>query len=383
MEGLSPEAENRGNSALAVAISLTALSIIFVSIRFYTRGRLVRKIAYDDWMCLVSLIFNIIFFGLFVGEWYYGIGVNKGNLSREAMRKQQIFLWITILAYNISLFCTKSSVTLLYHRIFPWTPIRRICYGFLTFFGLFGLWVILASILTCIPVQKFWNPRVEGKCLNMDPLWMSTAIVHIVTDVVLLTFPMPIISSMKLPKRQRFALMLVFALGGFVCVTSGLRLRSLRQAAHVHDDAWNNAALAAWSSVECNTALICCCLPTLRPLVTRISPRYCPAGSHNDTEEIKKGGPHLPSWFGQKGSQGSTGESQGSTRGVQESTEEPIGPTGQEHAGESYIHSVPRDEEDGGRLVMDLGGGTVATEPLALKPSHGDGSDKSGLIPSR
>ncbi|KAG5295235.1 integral membrane protein [Histoplasma ohiense] len=47
--------------------------------------------------------------------------------------------------------------------------------------------------------------------------------------------PMPILIRLNIPKRQRIALVLVFALGGFVCITSGLRLESLRQLARLDD----------------------------------------------------------------------------------------------------------------------------------------------------
>lgn len=102
--------------------------------------------------------------------------------------------------------------------------------------------------------------------MNRDALWLSTAIVHIITDVILLAMPMPILIRLNLPKRQRVALVLVFALGGLyvplspvspiftnfhqilfppqsansglifsVCITSGLRVESLRQVARADD----------------------------------------------------------------------------------------------------------------------------------------------------
>lgn len=36
----------------------------------------------------------------------------------------------------------------------------------------------------------------------------------------------------------------------------------------------DNVGAATWSSIECNTGIICACLPTLRPLISRILPRF-------------------------------------------------------------------------------------------------------------
>lgn len=39
------------------------------------------------------------------------------------------------------------------------------------------------------------------------------------------------------------------------------------------DITWDNVGAATWSSVEVDIAIICACLPTLKPLLKMISPR--------------------------------------------------------------------------------------------------------------
>ncbi|QSS60326.1 integral membrane protein [Histoplasma capsulatum] len=315
--GLSEESEDKAKDALILSITFTSLAVFFVSARLYTRGFLVKKIGSDDWTCLVSLfadqgnqILSLGFMGLFIGgrkhsrsaEWKSGLGGNRSEITFETFRQQVILLWASIPIYNASLFCTKASITLQYHRIFPGSRILR----------------------------RFWDDTVEGNCLNRDAFWLSTAIVHIVTDVVLLAMPMPILIRLNIPKRQRIALVLVFALGGLyiplqsvsnnphqimflaqkvnsvlvisVCITSGLRLESLRQLARSDDLVEHNAAAASWSAVECNVAIICCSLPTLRPLVTRIFPLIFPKTGYGYGRNSKKI-PCLPRWFASHESQ--------------------------------------------------------------------------------
>lgn len=72
----------------------------------------------------------------------------------------------------------------------------------------------MSAFLNCIPVAKFWDPSIDGYCLSMKGLWFSNASMHIVTDLAILLIPLPALSALDLPRRQKIALMSIFALGG-------------------------------------------------------------------------------------------------------------------------------------------------------------------------
>jgi hypothetical protein len=54
------------------------------------------------------------------------------------------------------------------------------------------------------------------------------------------------------------------------CILSILRLHTLKVAVETTDPTWDDRAAAIWQILELNTRNVCSCLPTLRPLVTRI-----------------------------------------------------------------------------------------------------------------
>lgn len=60
---------------------------------------------------------------------------------------------------------------------------------------------------------------------------------------------------------------------GSGCITSVLRLHSIYIVANSDDITWDNVGAATWSSIELNTAIICACLPTLKPVVNIVFPR--------------------------------------------------------------------------------------------------------------
>ena len=73
---------------------------------------------------------------------------------------------------------------------------------------------IFAGIFICIPVRKFWTPTAKGYCLSADTLWLSAAGINIVMDWLVWVLPMPVISKLRLPRRQMIGVIAVFALGG-------------------------------------------------------------------------------------------------------------------------------------------------------------------------
>ena len=89
-----------------------------------------------------------------------------------------------------------------------------VCYILIGFLAICGTWTFISAWLNCVPVAKFWNPAVPGQCLSKPGLWFSNAAMHIATDLAILVIPIPALVALNLPKRQKVALIVIFALGG-------------------------------------------------------------------------------------------------------------------------------------------------------------------------
>ncbi|KAN0083885.1 putative integral membrane protein [Elaphomyces granulatus] len=270
---------SRGRQTLNIGIIFTSLATFTVAIRIYTRMHLVKHMGLDDLTILVSLVFSLGLLGSLVGEVMNGMGVHLADIPPNILTKQLIWFYVSIPLYQTSLCSAKASVSFQYLRVFPITRIRILCYIIIGALGAFALAAIITSIVTCMPVSKFWNPAQPGYCLNREAMWFSHSAFHILTDVVLLILPMPVINSLQLPKRQKYALMLIFALGSFVCVTSILRLHSVQMIAVSKDSTYDNVGAASWLAVECNVAIICASLPSLKVLISKMLPRIISSDS--------------------------------------------------------------------------------------------------------
>ena len=93
------------------------------------------------------------------------------------------------------------------------------CTLLIGFLVAYGTWTIVSAWANCVPLAKFYDPSVPGFCFDKEALWFSNSAIHILTDLIILVYPMPVLRSLQLPRRQKVALMGVFALGGLYVYT--------------------------------------------------------------------------------------------------------------------------------------------------------------------
>lgn len=117
-------------------------------------------------------------------------------------------LWAT------SLMFTKASILLFYMRIFDVDNYFRTVAQLAT--GAIVLWclsVVLSSILLCWPFAYNWDQSIPGHCGNQVLSYIITGAFNIVTDLIVLCMPMPIIWKLQMPRANKVALTIIFAIG--------------------------------------------------------------------------------------------------------------------------------------------------------------------------
>ncbi|KAJ6188491.1 hypothetical protein N7519_003399 [Penicillium mononematosum] len=263
---------SRGHQALATSAVFTTIATFIAAVRIYTRAFLVKQMGADDYVVIVSLAFSWIFFGLLAGEVFHGMGEHYALIPADTYKVQMICFWASVPIYQTSLISTKMSILLQYKRVFSTPRMRQACWLLIGFLAAYGTWTIISAWANCVPLAKFWDPTVPGFCLDKKALWFSNSAIHILTDILILIYPMPVLKSLQLPRKQKFALMAIFALGGFVLITSVLRLKSLLVISNSDDPTYDNVGAATWSAVECNVAIICACLPGTRAFLSKLLP---------------------------------------------------------------------------------------------------------------
>ncbi|KAL4802354.1 hypothetical protein BDV18DRAFT_147357 [Aspergillus unguis] len=264
----------RGLEAVIISATLLGLSSLVMAMRIYTRVVLIRQTDREDVTILFSLAFSAAYVGCVVAQYHFGLGKHSFDITKEEHKKQIKTFWISLPMYEFSFGLAKISILLRFLRLFPSRRFCIICYIVLGIVVAETIWAICAALFNCQPVARFWDPDITGSCMSRKAVWFFNAAINIATDLTLLILPMSQLSRLNLPRKQKIALIAVFALGGLVVVISILRLRCFYSRASPSDASYDNVCAAYWSAAETNISIICASLPYLRPLISRFFPKF-------------------------------------------------------------------------------------------------------------
>lgn len=253
----------------------TSLAFVAVCIRLGTRTFLLKNVGLDDGLVALSMLASMAFLAVVMLQIKAGLG---RMISFPELPAFFHALWATIPIYNLSLILCKLSITVQCYRVLRTPKMRQFFRIYFVILVLYGLWTLFGSIFTCWPVEYYWTflvPGSEGSCMSKGGVTYSNAALNILTDLVLIVIPAPLLWGLQIPKRQRIILMCLFGVGTFATVISVVRLHALYviDTSPPAEQSIQGVSIAIWSGIEINTAIICASVPAMRPLVVKIFPK--------------------------------------------------------------------------------------------------------------
>jgi ABC-type Na+ efflux pump permease subunit len=121
--------------------------------------------------------------------------------------------WASLIVYYLSLGLTKAAILLQYQRIFTARKFTIASWSIMAVVVVYTIWTVFGSIFACVPARAFWT-REPAKCIDQFAMWFTNAAINILTDFAIILLPMPVIRSLNLARRQKQALLGIFAIGG-------------------------------------------------------------------------------------------------------------------------------------------------------------------------
>ena len=121
--------------------------------------------------------------------------------------------------WALSISAVKLSVLFFYRRLFPRENTSRhwrichytlcgasICFGVISLFG---------GAFQCAPVAYLWDKAIPGgTCIDFIAFARFTSIFNIVTDILILALPIPIVWQLHLERSKKIGVIGLFLLGG-------------------------------------------------------------------------------------------------------------------------------------------------------------------------
>lgn len=146
-------------------------------------------------------------------------GVGHHILYLEATSPEKVVVWgkylVTLsVLYFFGVNIPKLAILALYHRLFPNKTIRIAVYILTAV--LIGLTIsnVVADLAACQPFEANWDVTLPGAhCFNKEAFFIWGSIPNIITDVVMLFLPMPVIWKLHTSKRLKIGLSVTFAVG--------------------------------------------------------------------------------------------------------------------------------------------------------------------------
>lgn len=125
----------------------------------------------------------------------------------------QVGLSVDIM-YTWCLVWSKLSLLALYYRVFRFGYFKLACWIAAILVVIWAMASTISLFLLCIPLAKYWDSSIHGRCIEYAPVRLANSLATIVTDVIILCLPIPQIWGLHgLRGTEKLGLTLLFALG--------------------------------------------------------------------------------------------------------------------------------------------------------------------------
>ncbi|CAL8579308.1 hypothetical protein XPA_005058 [Xanthoria parietina] len=269
-------ADQRGRliGSFTAFIVLTTITVV---LRLLSRKLAHAGFWWDDHFSVIAWAFSTFGCVLLLIELQHGYGRHiyiwgpvEGPLKLRQWRK---VFYAFELFFHTSTTLAKYSILAFYWRIFAVASFKRILIWTTVLCTVYMIAIDLTIIFQCQPIHHAWDQVVgtsQGHCINEYRFLVGSGSANVVLNLLVFVLPMPLLWRLRTTARQQIILTAIFTLAGFVVLVSIIWVVVLAQY-HASDVTWNWVNAGIWSALEPSMAVICACIPSLRPLFSLAS----------------------------------------------------------------------------------------------------------------
>jgi hypothetical protein len=203
-----------------------------------------------------------------VAVYRYGLGRHVWDVRPEHFAHIRNSQFIMDMVYLVGIMWAKISILLLYVKVFH---IRRrfrwFCYFMMAITSAYCTTFFFIYAFDCKPVYYNWHfDPMHYDCIDITHVKMATGAVNILTDLIIVLMPLPLVLQLHLAKAQKVGLFLVFSTGFFILITTIVREVFVVRTSREFDQPWSVTDEVTWLTVELNVGIICVTMPVLAPI---------------------------------------------------------------------------------------------------------------------
>ena len=257
--------EYRGDGLRDVAIAFTVLEVMFVGLRYFSRWIGRKPLGLDDWLIAPGLVATIAATACAFGKITSSrplmnaadmckVAINYGKMGYHLpavvqTNPQALIVWSKSLIafpilYAVSISLSKLVILVLLIRIFVSRRFKIVAYIVMAIQIAWVTETLIVTLLGCVPLKALWDQTIVGRCINLRAFWRYGTSVNLITDLVMLVLPMPVIWRLEISRKAKLGLTVTFLTGSvYVLVWPS----------HT-DERLANSMLGAWSLAFCDAS---------------------------------------------------------------------------------------------------------------------------------
>ncbi|KAF6834850.1 integral membrane protein [Colletotrichum musicola] len=255
--------DSRAGALLVAGIVSSVIVAITSGLRVYVRGFLVRRWGADDTFLVFAAIAVLLHNSFLCVATKFGLGNHWWVTPISLLLKGRRIALFVLVIYQIAYVTIKIAFLLQYRRVFPGRRVELCCNIGITFLVVFGLSLLVAQGMT---YEYVYKKGIDVSPVDVIGWWIANAAIHLITSILIFILPLPLLGRLRLNTTQKAALFASFGLGLLTCAASVVRLVKTPDSLKTIDIPYEAAVALVWAMIELSCAVVCCCIPTLRPL---------------------------------------------------------------------------------------------------------------------
>ncbi|KAF2649439.1 hypothetical protein K491DRAFT_549366, partial [Lophiostoma macrostomum CBS 122681] len=161
----------------------------------------------------------------------------------------------------------KISMLHLYKTLFRNKKMDYVVYMVGALTVSYWLATVITAFTICRPFAYNWNKiTIAGRCGDIVAYYLSTAILNLLIDVVIVALPLPILWGLQMNIARKISLTFIFSMGALICGISMVRCYAINNL-NFSDVTYHVVLDTVVTALEPVLGVINACLPLLQPVL--------------------------------------------------------------------------------------------------------------------
>ncbi|KAI4095703.1 MAG: hypothetical protein LQ344_001420 [Seirophora lacunosa] len=271
MSYLPGSGHSTGQSILVITWVFTGISTVVVSLKFWTRLKIIQHTGLDDVLTIIALGFLLAFAPIITISVRDGLGKHVYDLTPEARTRAIKLAIISNPLIFLAAAWPNVSVAISLNRIL--VPPRwqvGILYGIPIFQCIIALICSIVTYNQCKPIAGIWNPTIPHRCLPQDGvvgiLYFNGAL-SAFTHIFLAVIPIFALWNIQMETRTKAGVCLLMSTTAIAAIAAVMRTVNIDDPGLGTDFPYTIRKLLNWAIIEAAFIIIAACIPSLRPFV--------------------------------------------------------------------------------------------------------------------